>query len=606
MIFLILLLSAAFVGCDLFSTVATTAPEDPRTEVILAEFDLIEESIPSAIIADVTLPAATNPALTVSYAVDGTAIGTTLAYDSPELDKFVTLEVTLTYGDLAISREYEVFVVRDLAAYERYMTNLGLDEIEDLIEAGIPDAIECDLALPVISYDTATVSYATEVSRIYRGRFIFTFPQHDTPITITATIRYKGVTRAVEYVTVMKGFEVLERIPELRIWTDGSQEIVSKDDYVDAVATLTTYDEANVGTNVFTRRGLQIRGRGNSTWWMPKKPYRIKFDDKTAMFTDYEAKDWVLLANFTDQTLIRNYLAYKLAATIGMPYTPSATFVDVFINDEYVGNYTLSDQIEVSPVRVDVEEGSSAVDTGYLIEFDYKVYEDWSAVEGVDYFHAHGYPYSIKSPQPDSVNFNTAQVAYIKDYVDSIYEALSNRRSYTELIDEASFIDWFLVQEVFKNVDSGYSSVYMYKAKGGVLKMGPVWDFDLSSSNPGHLDYENRMPPGWYTSLQYKNIWFYYLMKYDTFRLHLQARWNEIYVEVTEMLASVYPVADSIARSRYLNFIRWDVMGKNWEWYTSPEVYEADTYEEQLEVLYDWLDERIAWMNTTINDPDFV
>jgi len=87
-----------------------------------------------------------------------------------------------------------------------------------------------------------------------------------------------------------------------------------------------------------------------------------------------------------------------------------------------------------------------------------------------------------------------------------------NHQEYDTLIDEASFIDWFIVEELFKNVDVGYSSVYYYKDKGGLLKMGPVWDFDLSTSNPGHLQDDLRGPEGWYTSLQYKNIWFYYFI----------------------------------------------------------------------------------------------
>jgi len=605
LMFLTLLLISllAFAGCDL--TPASTTVRDPRMDSIEAEFGRLEAVLPTSVIADFTLPAVTDPVLTVAYAVDGVAIGTVLLYGAPELDRTVVLAVTLTYGDLAVTRDYEVLLVRDPVSYERYLTELGFSEIEGLIGGMIPDEIVSDVTMPQIDYDDATVSYESDVSRIYHGRFVFTFPQIDTAVTISARVHYKGEYRTYEFTTVMQGFGALPRIPVLYITTDGNQPIDSKDVYVDAVATLLTYDENNVASTVFSRRPLQIRGRGNSTWWMPKKPYRIKFDEKTAMFTDYEAKDWVLLANFADQTLIRNYLAYKLAASIGMPYTPSATFVDVYVNNEYMGNYTLTDQIEVSSSRVDIEEGSSDVDTGYLIEFDYKIYEDWTAVEDVDYFLAHGYPYTIKSPQPDEAYFNAAQVAYIKDYVDAIYETLANRRDYSGLIDEASFIDWFIVQEVFKNVDSGYSSVFMYKDKGGVLKMGPVWDFDLSSSNPGHLDYVNRMPPGWYTSLEYKNLWFYYLMKYDTFRSHLQTRWNEVYDDVADMLASVYPVSDSIARSRYNNFKRWDVIGTNAEWYTSPEVYQADTYEEQLEVLYDWLEERIAWMDAAINDPDF-
>jgi len=361
---------------------------------------------------------------------------------------------------------------------------------------------------------------------------------------------------------------------------------------------------------VFSNRTLEIRLRGNSTLWMPKRPYKIKFTNKTALLTAYEAKDWVLLANFADQTLIRNKLAFDLASAMGMPYTPSANVVDVYMNNDYVGNYMITDQIEVSSVRIDIEENSSAVDTGYLLEWDWRQTMAGQAdgAEGVAWFNIYGIAFAIKSPQPDSDEhrLTSTQFNFIYNYMQSVHLALMNKQNYAGLIDEASFIDWFIVEEVFKNVDSGFSSNFYYKDKGGLLKMGPVWDFDLSSTNPGHLDYENRMPPGWYTSLQNKNIWFYYLMKYDGFRQRLQARWNEVYDDVVAMLESVYPESDAIAHSRYRNFETWDIIGKNYEWYTSTEVYEAQTYEEQLALLYDWLEARIAWMDGAINDPDFV
>ncbi|OHE40535.1 MAG: hypothetical protein A2Y16_01225 [Tenericutes bacterium GWF2_57_13] len=626
----------ALAGCDLLSTISTAATTtieigtgtdtettnqttnqttttdttlfDTRPSAIEAEFDRIEPLIPEAIIADRALPATTDPSITVEYSIDGTPIGMTLVYSAPPTDVTLALAVTLTYGDLAVTRTYSILMLRDYDAYQEYLRDLGFSEIEALIEAGLPDEAKSDFTLPIISYNNAEVSYTTPVSRIYHGRFVFTFPSVDVQLVITSRVIYMGQTRYFTHEITLKGFYSLSRIPELYILTSGNQEVTSKDYYIGGVATLVTYDENNVAHTVFSNRTLEIRSRGNSTLWMPKRPYKIKFTNKTALLTEYEAKDWVLLANFADQTLIRNKLAIQLANAMGMPYTPSANFVEVYMNNAYIGNYMVTDQIEVSSVRIDIEEDSSAADTGYLLEWDLRQFDSWQAdgEEGVAWFNIYGIAFAIKSPQPDGFYYNQAQFDYIYNYMLSVHLALKNKQSYTGLIDEASFIDWFIVQEVFKNVDSGYSSNFYYKDKGGLLKMGPIWDFDLSSTNPGHLDYENRMPPGWYTPQQYKNVWFYYLMKYEVFREHLKNRWNDVYADAIAMLESVYPESDAIARSRYSNFQRWDIIGKNYEWYTSTEVYEAKTYEEQLALLYDWLEARIAWMDEAINDPDFV
>ena len=590
------------------TSTGTTTTVDPRQAVIVAEFDVLEPKLPTAIIADYVLPEPENATLTVFYAVDGTPLTeSVLAYSAPASDVEVILAVTIVSGDYAVTREYPVLLIRDPVSYEAYMTEQSFLEIDQLLTEAMPTVIKSDFTLPELSYSSARITFTTDTSRIYSNRFIFTFPVADTVFTITARVNYKSIIRYFNYDIVMKGIDDLYMIPRLYITTAGNAPVVSRDEYINGTVTMVTYDEDQVATTVMQNYTMQIRGRGNSTFFMPKKSFKIKFTTKTSMLSDYEAKDWVLLANFSDQTLIRNYLAYNFAASLGMEYSPSAKFVDVFLNGEFLGNYMLTDQIEVGPSRVAIDEKSTNADTGYLIEMDKRLLSEPDGIEGIDYFIIAGVPYAIKFPQTDDIYYNAVQYNYIYNYINSVQTTLANRRDYSNLIDEASFIDWFIAQEVFKNVDSGYASVFMYKDKGGLLKMGPVWDFDLSSTNQGHLDYTNRMPEGWYTSLEYKNIWYYYLMRYSTFRLHLQQRWNEIYeIQVAELIASIYPAADAIAKSRYLNFQRWDIIGKNYEWYTSTEVYEAKTYEEQMKLLYAWLDARILWMNEAINDPDFV
>ena len=209
----------------------------------------------------------------------------------------------------------------------------------------------------------------------------------------------------------------------------------------------------------------------------------------------------------------------------------------------------------------------------------------------------------IKSPQEEDQHYSITQKEYINDYFNNLFYTLINGEDYNALIDEASFIDWFIVNEVFKNVDSGYSSVYYYKDKGGKLFMGPVWDFDLSTGNPGHLQDELRGPEGWYTSRSDKNQIFELLMMYPSFRENLKIRWNEMYESsIITLLDEVFVISDSITYSRVQNFQLWDVIGTNEDWYTAPEILEIETYDEQVWFLHDYLKTRIRWLHLEINN----
>jgi hypothetical protein len=363
-----------------------------------------------------------------------------------------------------------------------------------------------------------------------------------------------------------------------------------------------SYDDYNNSVLELGGIRMRIKLRGNSTLVMPKKPYKIKFDDKQNMLSDYQEKEWVLLANFADQTLVRNAVAYQMANDLNMDFSPMVRFVDLYINNVYQGNYLLSDQIEVSSNRVNVEEKSPNMDTGYLIEFDKRLYDGGLENSEENFFLIEGIPFVIKSPDIEDDHYRVDHYNFIESYMRTVYDTLRDKEDYSIYIYEASFIDWFIVSEVMKNVDSGYSSVYFHKDAGGLLKMGPVWDFDLSSGNYGHLQEDLRGPIGWYTPRADKNVFFMFLLEYEGFRDALKTRWNEIYDSVIlQGLKNVYLFADSIGRSRSMNFDMWDIIGTYEDWFISPEILALDTYEEQLFFLYDFLDTRIAWLNQEIN-----
>ncbi len=590
-------------GCTLtFSTssVSTTTLTDERHLTIESEYSLLISSLPSALTQDVTLPTPSVLDMSLTYLVDGIVLqNRQLKYEKLAFDKEIQLTLRFEYKGVIIDKIFIVIQLRDEILYNEAQVDLFFDDVYSQLLTVFPVTISSDFNLPILSIAGVSINYSVDHSRIYNSRFIFTFPLVRQTVNFTARITYKSITRDYNIPVTMNAINELPQIPEIHITTLNNESVTSKDYYVPGSLSLKVFDQNLVSTTLIENASMQIRVRGNSTAFMPKKPYKIKFEVKTSMLSEYAQKDWVLLANYTDHTLIRNYLAYNMAKNMGMEYTPSAQFVDVYMNQEYLGNYMLTDQIEVSPNRINIEEDSSDIDTGYLIELDQRLWDYNDKTE--NYFFLYNIYFVIKSPSRDSINYSQDQYNYIENYINTLYLTLHSQLDYSHLIDEASFIDWFIVQEVFKNVDSGYSSVFFYKPKGEKLKMGPIWDFDLSAGNPGHLQYDLRIPEGWYTSLEFKNIFFHYLMKYPSFRANLKARWNEIYESnILSLLDQIYPTSDSIAKSRYLNFNKWDIIGKNWDWYTAQEVYDAKTYEDQMWFLYYYLDTRIHWLNNEI------
>jgi len=612
-IFILILLVSSLIACGNLTettnqatnetTVSSSTTTSIYEQTLQEQLEYIISLLPLEITTNLTLPMPNDSEVIVTYFQDGNLLNDNVFTYTPSIDGIISvLTIELTLVDSTLTQDYNILLVENETEYNAYLIETTFATVNTILDNDIPTVIETDLKIPEISISGLSISYEVDTSRIYRDYFIFPFPEDDSTMNMTVTIRYQGIVQVREISIILKGLDSLRKITEIRITTDESTQITSKDYYLSGSFSMISYDNNNVATTLLTNESIQIRCRGNSTYYMPKYSYRVKFATKTTLLFNHSESDWVLLANFADQTLIRNYLAHTFSESIDMSFSPGAEFVDVYVNDEYMGNYLLTDQIEVTNDRVNIEEHSTDTDTGYLIEMDKRMYDWPEGTEGIDWFMVYGVPYVIKSPKTDSEYYTNDQFLFIMNYIAEVHLTLLNKQDYSLLIDEDSFIDWFIVQELFKNVDSGYSSVYLYKDKGGLLKMGPVWDFDLSTGNPGHLEDALRVPEGWYTNLEFKNIWYYYLMQYDGFQEKLKDRWNEIYAyEIQALLANVYPVAISITYSRFLNFQKWDIIGSWSDWYTAPEVFEAKTYEEQIAFLYDYLLTRSIWLNQEIN-----
>ena len=382
------------------------------------------------------------------------------------------------------------------------------------------------------------------------------------------------------------------RIPVVRITTEGGKGIESKTDWVKADFRFEDPSGFYTDTLVTDVKG-RIRGRGNTTWGMPKKPYRIKLDEKHAVFGPWGNKDWILLANYSDKTLLRNIMAMEVSRVCGMPWTPRMLSVDVYLNDEYIGVYAFSDHKEVAGRRVDIQvAGPTDLDGGYYLEIEEAMDEP------VCFKTVWDTPVMFHDPEEPTA----AQQKYVKDWFDGFERALEHVQgehdySYRSYIDIPSFINYYIIQEVAKNPDGNVrKSTYLTKEKGKPLVMYHVWDFDITLGNCDYTNFEK--PDGW--QMRYVK-WYNQLFFDPSFKEDVVARWNELYPELKKVPDFIDRQLALMAGAEERNFDRWPILGvKVW-----PNYYAFPTYAEEYAFLKRFYTERLEWLNGKINSKDF-
>lgn len=395
----------------------------------------------------------------------------------------------------------------------------------------------------------------------------------------------------------------ITNLPTIFINTENGVGVTSKEEYVKAVVTVR--NAANEEDNI-TEVEAEIKGRGNSTWGMAKKPYRLKFDKKIQLLgNDAKEKNWVLLANFADKTLMRNALAFETARNLfHFGFTPSVTFVDVVLNGRNIGNYLLTDQVEVKEKRVPVVEqettvamGDSEISGGYLIEVD------GFAEQEISWFKtAKDMKITIKYPKDDEIN--AAQKNYISNYTQRMENALfsanmsDERRGWRRYVDEDSWIDWYIACELFGNSDSWWST-YMYKDRDEKFKMGPLWDFDIAFNNDYRIgDATQKFMR---ESACEPKTWIKQWWKDETLVEAVKKRWNKIGAENIRAFMNNYidSTAALLDESQANNFKMWRVLDKRVHY----EIEARGTYEAEVAFLRDYVNARIDFLDSAWGDP---
>ncbi|MBQ7907614.1 MAG: CotH kinase family protein [Clostridia bacterium] len=349
-------------------------------------------------------------------------------------------------------------------------------------------------------------------------------------------------------------------LPVISIDTATGGDVTSKTEYI--VCEISVYDTEG-DYHVFNQ-DAKIRGRGNSTWGWPKKPYKFKFDMKRDLFGFGKAKDWVLMADYGDQSLLRNCLAYQTARELGaLVSSPDCQSVEVYLNGEYHGIYLLCEQIEVNENRVDVSKDTTTVDTGYLIEMDgwagtYNESDPW--ITAGDQLNANR-RYTIKFPDEEGIT--DAHKDYIKGYIDGCMEILYNGGTYEEVqeqMDVQSFAEAYIISELFKCADVDYSSFYLYKDAGGKLVCGPAWDYDMACGNSNHKGGDVRRYD--YLWAKNKNPWYKGLLNFKEFEELVAKTLYENEKLITDTINGIYDYAYDHSEAYEYNFTKWKILGQ--------------------------------------------
>ncbi len=410
-------------------------------------------------------------------------------------------------------------------------------------------------------------------------------------------------------------------LPIVKITTQGGSEI---QDEPKITATLGIIDnpsglnQVNDTPNVYNGPiGIEIRGSSSQSF--QKKNYGFETRDSLGANNNVsllglpKENDWVLHGPYSDKSLMRNALTFHLGNAMGR-YAPRTRFCELILNNNYSGVYLLMEKVKKDKNRVDISTLNPIDITGddltggYLLSID----------RGEDFWvspitAANGWgQIVINYVYPDFATMPAVQRDYIRNYVTTFENSLQDEQftdpltGYSAYIDVASFIDFFLINELSKNVDAYRLSTFFYKdkdSKGGKLTMGPLWDFNLSFGNADYYDGWNTS--GWmFESVDVGDgfqppFWWERLMEDPRFTGQLKQRWNELRTS-TFSVNYIHHYIDSIANridaAQQRNFEAYPILGQ----YVWPNAFVGGSYVAEIGYLKNWIGSRISWMDAEI------
>lgn len=460
--------------------------------------------------------------------------------------------------------------------------------------------------------------------------------------------------------TVSQASSGKEELPRVNLYTD-SKKPVTKKEYEGATMSIQLTDRYADYTNPYTTSAgadIEIRCRGNSTYETApnrlgdsgKYSYKIKLDTKENMLGMGKSKHWVLIANYYDVTNMRNKLTYDLSGAMGLTYTQSR-WVVVYLNGEYQGLYTLCESIRIEGDRVDITDwedtaelvaetialregmtkdqtkelknamendlswitsgkfrtykisdyidiSDADITSGYLLEYDMRQDGDTSKFTT-------GRGVKIQLDSPTALSTNTKMFNYVKNIIADMEEAFysdtfttNEGKHYSEFVDMDSLVNYFMLFHLFKNIEFGWLSIFLY-IEDGTIYFGPAWDFDGSSGNQVTLTDDWMNGESWFY-MNGRADWWKELCGDPYFVTRVQERWQEIQPLLSLYTESLPIWNNYIATEANANF---NHFGAPKNWYIGGS---CKSFSSEYSTLINWLSRRKNWLNQqfTLRDPN--
>lgn len=379
--------------------------------------------------------------------------------------------------------------------------------------------------------------------------------------------------------------------------------------------------------------GIEIRGE--SSQFFDKKSYGIEtwdtqYNDIDVSLLGFpEEEDWILYGPYSDKSLIRNKIIYELSELMGN-YTSRTEFVELTINYEYKGLYIFMEKLKRDKNRINIsklEENDTDENTitgGYIIKIDKSDMEDGSYTDYNSFQSKYDVfgkldgdkkiNFNYEYPKPGEIHAN--QKKYIKNYFEEFEYSLAENNfkdpneGYRKYINENSFIDFFILNELSNNVDGYRLSTYLYKDRGEKMNIGPIWDFNLSFGNADYCGGERydvwcyKFNERCLGDLWNVPFWWNRILEDEKFVINLKNRWNDLRGNILsdENLINIIDIKYSLLNNETdvikKNFEKWKIFGI----YIWPNSFIGNNYYEEIEFLKNWIKNRTQWLDESINN----
>jgi hypothetical protein len=379
---------------------------------------------------------------------------------------------------------------------------------------------------------------------------------------------------------------------------------------------------ADTGNIYDGKIGIEIRGRYSAS--LPQKPYGFETKNELGenlnipLFHMPEENDWILLANYNDKTFMRNSLTFELFRKMGH-YAPRTQFCEVVVNTFYQGIYVFTEKIKRDKGRVDIaklnpdEISGDDLTGGYIIKVDYyNDYNSWISSYQPGSNPDQNVHFVYESPAVDELA--AEQKKYIRDFMHEfetlLYSSNYSHQRISKFIDIPSFMDYFILNEVARNVDAYKKSSFFYKDKdsnGGLLHMGPVWDFDWAWKNINECFFGAQDGSGWAYKVHDCDIWpvpptwMNRLLRDPIYAQKLSERYfslRESYLSEDHIFNYIDSVAQILDAAQIRHFNRWRILGIN---VGAPETdAQPITYAGEIDKFKNWISTRLKWLDANM------